>query len=125
MRKGAVFDLPRAVRDDSLEAEPGQYITVARNAKGTGNWFVGSVNGDSARVSAINFTFLTPGKKYVATVYADAPNAHYKTNPQAYTIRRALVMSTSRLRLRCAPGGGYAISLFEVSAGQGKGLKSL
>ncbi|HEY6900829.1 MAG TPA: glycoside hydrolase family 97 protein, partial [Puia sp.] len=68
--------------DDSryLEAEPGKYITVARNAKGTGNWFVGSVNGDSVRNSQIDFTFLPPGKKYTATIYADAPTVHYKTH---------------------------------------------
>ncbi|HVU53629.1 MAG TPA: glycoside hydrolase family 97 protein [Puia sp.] len=102
--------------DDSkyLEAEPGKYITVARNAKGTGNWFLGSVNGDSIRISNIDFTFLTPGKKYTATLYADAPNAHYKTNPQAYTIRKFTVTSQSKLRQQCAPGGGYAISLMEI-----------
>ncbi|GGB20478.1 glycoside hydrolase family 97 protein [Puia dinghuensis] len=101
--------------DDSkyLEAEPGKYITVARNAKGTGNWFVGSVNGDSVRVSTIDFRFLAPGKKYLATVYADAPDAHWKTNPQAYVIRKYVVTRESRLRQQCAPGGGYAISLFE------------
>jgi len=113
--------------DDSkyLEAEPGKYITVARNAKGTGNWFVGSVNGDSVRVSVIPFDYLAPGKKYVATIYADAPNAHYKTNPQAYTIKKFLVTQQSRLRQSCAPGGGYAISLFEASPEQVKGLKLL
>jgi len=102
--------------DDSkyLEAEPGKYITVARNAKGTGNWFVGSVNGDSTRLSNIDFKFLPTGKKYTATLYADAPNAHYKTNPQAYTIRKFTVTSQSKLRQQCAPGGGYAMSLIEI-----------
>jgi hypothetical protein len=102
--------------DDSkyLEAEPGSYVTVARNAKGTGNWFVGSVNGDSVRTSYIDFKFLTPGKKYTATLYADAANAHYKTNPQAYTIRKLVVTSQSKLKQQCAPGGGYAMSLFEI-----------
>ena len=101
--------------DDSkyLEAEPGKYITVARNAKGTANWFVGSVNGDSSRESTIDLKFLTPGKKYKAIIYADAPNAHYLTNPQAYTIRKLTVTSKSSLRQLCAPGGGYAISLME------------
>ncbi|MBN8854030.1 MAG: alpha-glucosidase [Sphingobacteriales bacterium 50-39] len=102
--------------DDSkyLEADPGKYITVARNAKSTGNWFIGSVNGDSVRTSNIDLRFLTPGKKYTATLYADAPNAHYKTNPQAYTIRKFTVTSQSKLRQQCAPGGGYAISLIEI-----------
>jgi len=117
--------------DDSkyLEAEPGKYITVARKAKNAGSWFVGSVNGDSTRVSTTNFTYLDPGKKYIATIYADAPTAHYKTNPQAYTIKRYIVTSRSQLRQQCAPGGGYAISLFEVARDQGqgalKGLKTL
>ena len=113
--------------DDSkyLEAEPGKYITVARNAKGTGNWFAGSVNGDSVRVSAIDFRFLAPGKKYLATVYADAPGAHWKTNPQAYVISKYVVTRESRLRQQCAPGGGYAISLVEATPEQLKGLKLL
>ena len=100
--------------DDSkyLEAEPGQYITVARNAKGTGNWFIGSVNGDSTRTSQIDFLYLKPGKKYLATIYADAPDAHYKTNPQAYVIKKLIVTRQSSLRQSCAPGGGYAISLY-------------
>ena len=113
--------------DDSkyLEAEPGKYITVARNAKGSGNWFIGSVNGDSTRISNIDFKYLAPGKKYLATIYADAPNAHYKTNPQAYIIKKFVVTQQSRLRQQCAPGGGYAISLFETSPAQLKGLKPL
>jgi hypothetical protein len=102
--------------DDSkyLEAEPGKYITAARKAKGTENWFLGSVNGDSIRISNIDLKFLTPGKKYAATLYADAPNAHYKTNPQAYVIRKFTATSQSKLRQQCAPGGGYAMSLMEV-----------
>jgi hypothetical protein len=113
--------------DDSryLEGEPGSYVTVARNAKGTGNWFVGSVNGDSARVSSIGFGFLAPGRRYLATMYADAPTAHYKTNPQAYVIRKYVVTSASRLKQWCAPGGGYAISVVEAGAEQLKGLKVL
>jgi hypothetical protein len=113
--------------DDSkyLEAEPGQYITVARNAKGTGNWFIGSVNGDSTRTSKIDFSFLKAGVKYVATIYADAPGAHYKTNPQAYVIRKYVVTQRSVLRQQCAPGGGYAISLLVAGPEGVKGLKTL
>ncbi len=113
--------------DDSkyLEGEPGQYITAARKAKGTGNWFVGSVNGEAARVSQITFNFLVPGKTYVATVYADAKDAHYKTNPQAYTIRKVTVSSKSKLAQFCAPGGGYAISIIEGDKNSIKGLKGL
>jgi hypothetical protein len=97
-----------------LEAEPGQYITVARQAKGTNNWFVGNVNGETARTATLKFDFLEKGKKYVATIYADAKEAHYKTNPQAYTIRKVNVTSKSKWSQASAPGGGYAISIVEV-----------
>jgi hypothetical protein len=97
-----------------LEAEPGQYITVARQAKGTNNWFVGNVNGETARTATLKFDFLEKGKKYVATIYADAKEAHYKTNPQAYTIRKVNVTSKSKWSQASAPGGGYAISIIEV-----------
>ncbi|AMM50697.1 alpha-glucosidase [Rufibacter sp. DG15C] len=103
--------------DDSkyLEAEPGEYITVARKAKGTGQWFLGSVGGNNARTSNIKLDFLDKGKKYVATIYADAKDAHYKTNPQAYTIRKVDVTSKTKLSQFVAPGGGYAISFVEAS----------
>lgn len=99
--------------DDSkyLEAEPGDYITVARKAKGTNNWFVGNVNGYEPRVSKINFDFLDAGKKYIATIYADAKDANYKTNPQAYTIKKIKVTNKSKLSQLSVPGGGYAISI--------------
>lgn len=96
-----------------LEAEPGQYVTVARKAKGTNNWFVGNVNGYDARTSSINFAFLEKGKKYTATIYADGKDAHYKTNPQAYTVRKIQVTNTSKLSQLSAAGGGYAISIIE------------
>lgn len=96
-----------------LEAEPGQYITVARKAKGTNNWFVGNVNGIEPRTSNINFDFLEKGKKYMATIYADGKEANYKTNPQAYTIRKIAVTNKSKLSQLSASGGGYAISILE------------
>ena len=96
-----------------LEAEPGQYITVARKAKGTNNWFVGNVNGIEPRTSNINFAFLEKGKKYTATIYADGKEANYKTNPQAYTIRKIAVTNKSKLSQLSASGGGYAISILE------------
>jgi len=113
--------------DDSkyLEAEPGDYITVARKAKGTSNWFVGNVNGYDARTSNITFDFLDAGKNYVATIYSDAKGAHYKTNPQAYSIRKVVVTSKSKLSQFSAPGGGYAISILETDKTGTKGLKSL
>jgi len=96
-----------------LEAEPGDYITVARKAKGTNNWFVGNVNGETPRTSNITLDFLEKGKKYTATIYADAKDAHYKTNPQAHTIRKITVTSKSKLSQLSASGGGYAISIVE------------
>lgn len=113
--------------DDSkyLEAEPGQYITVARKAKGRTNWFVGNVNGEVPRTSTIAFSFLEPGKSYIATLYTDAKEAHYKTNPQAYAIRKVVVTSKSKLTQWSASGGGYAISIVEADKGQVKGLKKL
>jgi hypothetical protein len=97
-----------------LEAEPGQYVTVARKAKATNNWFIGNVNGETSRTSTIKFDFLEKGKKYEATIYADAKDAHYKTNPQAYTIRKMMVTNKSKLAQLSAPGGGYAISIIEI-----------
>ena len=108
-----------------LEAEPGQYVTIARKAKGTNNWFVGCTSGENGHASKLALDFLEPGKQYVATIYADAPNAHYRTNPQAYTIRKGLVDAKTILRLKAAPGGGYAISIMEVSKAEAKGLKKL
>ncbi len=114
--------------DDSryLEAEPGQYVTAARKAKGTGNWFVGCTSGEAGHLSVLKLDFLAPGKTYIATVYADAPDAHYRDNPQAYVISKGTVTSRTTLRLKAAPGGGYAISLFEVKdMAETKGLKRL
>ena len=96
-----------------LEAEPGQYVTVARKAKGTNNWFIGNVNGYEPRTSNISFAFLEKGKKYTATIYADAKGADYKTNPQAYTVRKIEVTNKSKLSQLSAAGGGYAISIIE------------
>jgi hypothetical protein len=113
--------------DDSkyLEAEPGQYITVARKAKKTGKWFVGSVGGNEPRTSKLDFGFLDPFKDYIATLYTDAKDAHYKTNPQAYTIRKVVVNSKSKLSQFVAAGGGYAISLEEANKAQVKGLEKI
>jgi len=97
-----------------LEAEPGEYMTVARKAKGTNTWFVGNVAGENGHTSELEFGFLDPGKKYTATIYADAKDAHYKDNPQAYTISKKSITHKSKLKLRSAPGGGYAIHIQEV-----------
>ena len=101
--------------DDSkyLEAEPGDYVTVARKAKGKNEWFVGSVCGEKGHTSNINFSFLEPNKKYTATIYGDAKDAHYKTNPQAYQIKTITVTSKSKLSQKLAPAGGYAMRIVE------------
>ncbi|MCB2380505.1 glycoside hydrolase family 97 protein [Hymenobacter sp. BT635] len=99
---------------DVLEAEPGDYITIARKAKGKNSWFVGSTCDEQGRTSNISLSFLEPGKKYVATIYADKKDAHYEKNPQAYQIRKVNVTSKSKLSQYTAPGGGYAISITEA-----------
>jgi hypothetical protein len=108
-----------------IEAEPGQYITIARKAKGKTDWFVGNVNGETPRTSTLTFDFLESNKTYVATIYSDAPEAHYKTNPQAYTIRKVLVTPKSKLKQWSAAGGGYAIQIQEASSNDLKKLKRL
>jgi hypothetical protein len=113
--------------DDSkyLEAEPGHHITVARKAKGTNNWFVGNVCGEEGFNSFINFDFLDSDKVYIATIYSDQKSAHYKNNPQAYSISKVVVTNKSKLKQYSAPGGGYAISIFEADKAAVKGLKKL
>ena len=106
-----------------LEAEPMEYITAARKAKGSSSWFIGSVTGLKPHNSTLRLDFLDKGKTYVATVYADAPDADYKTNPQSYTITKGLVTAKSVLKLHSVAGGGYAISI--VEAKHTKGLKPL
>ena len=109
-----------------LDAEPGDYITIARKEKGTNNWFVGTTVDENGYLSKINFDFLDKDKKYVATIYADGKDAHYRDNPQSYQIRKAIVSNKSKLSQICAPGGGYAISIIEVTdKSQTKGLKKL
>ena len=109
-----------------LEAEPGDYITIARKAKGTNNWFIGNVCDENGYLSKISFEYLDPDKKYIATVYSDAKNAHYKINPQAYTIKKGIITNKSKLTIQSAPAGGYAISLIEVKDNaEIKGLKKL
>jgi hypothetical protein len=93
-----------------LEAEPGDYVTVARKTKGKETWFLGAITDENARTSEVKLDFLTSGKKYKATVYADAANAHWKNNPIAYQIKTMTVTSKSKLKLILAAGGGTAVS---------------
>lgn len=94
-----------------LEAEPGDYITIARKAKGKNEWFIGSVTDENARTAVVKFDYLPKGKTYVATVYADGKDASFDKNPQSYTIRKIKVTSKTVLKQAVAPGGGFAISV--------------
>ena len=111
--------------DDSkyLEAEPGDYITVARKAKGTGNWFVGGITDENARVSTFTLDFLEPGKEYVATLYADAKDADYEKNPTAYQIKKGIVTNKTKISVKMACSGGFALSLIEAMAVDKKAVK--
>lgn len=99
--------------DDSkyLEAEPGDYITVARKAKGTDNWFVGGKCDENGHKAVVKLDFLDKGRKYDCTIYADAKDAHYEKNPKAYEITHKIVKKGDMLKLQEAPGGGFAVSL--------------
>ncbi len=99
--------------DDSkyLEAEPADYITVARKAKGTANWFIGGKCDENGHQSVIKLDFLDKGRKYDCTIYADAKDAHYEKNPKAYVITHKTVKKGDTLKLKEAPGGGFAVSL--------------
>jgi len=108
-----------------LEAEPGDYITVARKAKGTNNWFVGGITDENARTATINLDFLDSGKTYVATVYADGKDADYEKNPTSYQITKGLVTAKSRISCKLARSGGFAISIIEAKVTDMKQLKKL
>ena len=94
-----------------LSAEPGDYIHTARKTKGKDEWFVGGITDENARNFTVDFSFLPKGKKYEATVYADGDNADYINNPQSYKIYKKTVTSTSKLPMKLARSGGYAISV--------------
>jgi hypothetical protein len=96
-----------------LEAEPGDYITIARKEKGADKWFMGAITDENARTTTVPLNFLQKGKKYKAVIYEDAIGANWKTNPEAYSIRTITVESNTRLKLALAPGGGTAISIIQ------------
>jgi len=97
-----------------IEAEPGDYITVARKAKGKNNWFLGAITDENARTTSVELSFLDPGKKYNATIYADADDASQDKNPAAYKITKQVVDSKTVLNLKLAPGGGAAVSIMAM-----------
>ena len=111
--------------DDSkyLEAEPGDYITAARKAKGTSNWFVGGITDENARTSKFTLDFLEPGKQYVATLYADGKDADYKENPTSYQIKKGIVTNKTKMSVKLARSGGFALSLIEATPADKKAVK--
>lgn len=107
-----------------LEAEPGDYITIARKAKGSGSWFVGGITDENARSAAIRLDFLEPGKQYIATLYADGEDADYIDNPASYRITKGVVTSKTKMNIRMARSGGFALSLIEATPATVKGVKN-
>ena len=94
-----------------LEAEPARYITVARKDKKSDNWFVGGKCNEDGHLTTLTFDFLDKGRKYEATIYADAKDADYEKNPKAYTITKKIIKHGQKLKIQQARGGGFAISL--------------
>lgn len=97
-----------------IEAEPGDYLTIARKAKDRNDWFVGSITDENSRMLNLSLDFLEPGKKYEAVIYRDAENADWDTNPEAYKIEKVMLTSKSKLKIALAKSGGCAISILEV-----------
>ncbi|MCZ8356062.1 MAG: glycoside hydrolase family 97 protein [Cyclobacteriaceae bacterium] len=106
-----------------IEAEPGDYLTIARKAKGKDNWFIGAITDEYKRTSAIKLDFLDKGKTYVATLYQDAETADWKNNPMAYKIEKFIVNSSTILKVNLANGGGVAVSIMPASTNDLKQVK--
>ena len=98
-----------------LEAEPGDFVTVARKTKGKDEWFLGAITDENARKTVIKLNFLTPGKKYKATIYEDGKDAHWEKNPKSYAIKTIQVTSESKIKLNLANGGGAAIRFIPIN----------
>lgn len=108
-----------------IAAEPGDYVVVARKAKGTDDWYMGATVDENGYLADFTLDFLDPDRGYVVEIWADAPDAHYAANPQAYTIRRAAVTSKSRFRQLCAPGGGFAATIRPATKEELRDVKRL
>ena len=106
-----------------IEAEPGDYITIARKAKNSGNWFVGGITDENARTTEFKLDFLDADKKYVATLYADGKDADYKDNPTSYQIKKGIVTSKTKISVKEARSGGFALSLMEATGDDLKSVK--
>lgn len=108
-----------------LAAEPGDFLVMARKAKGSPNWFLGAITDEQARTLPANLSFLEPGKKYTAIIYHDAPDADWKNNPMSYVIEKFIVDNNTKLNLKLAPGGGTAISIMPATSSEIKNLRQL
>jgi glucan 1,4-alpha-glucosidase len=106
-----------------IEAEPGDFVTIARKAKNKDDWYIGAITDEQARTAAIPLNFLTTKKWYLATLYMDAPTAHWQKNPMAYQIQKFLVNEKTILKLKLACGGGAAVSLMPATDEQVKKMK--
>jgi hypothetical protein len=106
-----------------LEAEPGDYIVTARKQKGKEAWFIGAITDENKRDVQVSFSFLEPNKTYVVTIYGDAPDAHWETNPMAYAIQSYTVTSKTMIKLKLAPGGGAALTVKPATAEESKKIK--
>ena len=98
-----------------LEAEPGDYLTIARKEKGKENWFVGGITDENSRISSFQLNFLKPGKQYVATLYHDGKDADYDTMPTSYEIKKGIVTNKTKITVKLARSGGFALSLTEAT----------
>jgi glucan 1,4-alpha-glucosidase len=108
-----------------IEAEPGDFISIARKQKGKDNWFIGAITDENKRIAVLPLAFLDKGKKYVATVYKDAASAHWQKNPEVYVIEKGLVDAKTVLSVQLAEGGGCAISIMPATASEVKQMKRL
>jgi hypothetical protein len=106
-----------------INAEPGDFLTVARKRKGGQDWFVGAITDEMGRNSVVPLSFLPKGEKYLVTIYRDAADAHWQQNPQAYVIEKFIADNSTKLTLRLAPGGGAAVSLVPASSEDVKKFK--
>jgi len=97
-----------------LEAEPGDFITVARKGKGINNWYVGAITDENSRSATISLSFLDPNRKYEVTIYGDAADADWKNNPEAYRIEKKKVTAKTTLKVKLAKGGGAALSIKQL-----------
>ncbi len=120
-----IKDVPVDWQDSKyIEAEPGEYITVARKDKNSSSWYVGGITNEDSRTAEFKLDFLEPGKEYVATLYADGKDAHWKENPASYAVRKGTVTSKTVAEIYEAPSGGFAMSLVEATPAD-KNLKKM